>query len=123
MRALSMDLRQRIISAVEQGESMTRIAERLEVSYEVVKKLKKQWKELGTLEPQTHVCGRKRILSEAQQNRLIEMVMHNPSLTLREMREKLGVKCSDVTIWNELRRNGFTHKKSSFGRVSASALT
>ena len=122
MKALSMDLRERIIAAVQSGDaSMVRIAERFEVSYEVVKKLKRQWRELGTLEPQTHTCGRKRRLSEAQRDRLLRMVDENPSLTLEQMRDKLRVKCHKTTIWKELRRNGITHKKTVLGKRAGKA--
>ena len=60
MSPLSMDLRQRIIDAViESNESMPRIAERFGVSYNMVQKLKYQWRDLGRIEPQTQNVGRK----------------------------------------------------------------
>ena len=112
-----MDLRQRIIDAVESGEeNMVQIASRFAVSYEVVKKLKYQYRDLGTLEPQNHRCGRKRALTESQQRRLLKLVRRNPSLTLLQMRDKLGVQCCESTIWLELRRHGVTHKKAVLGQ-------
>lgn len=122
MKALSMDLRQRIIDAVELGvENMSQIADRFAVSYEVVKKLKRQYRELGTIEPQTFKCGRKRALSESQQKRLVKMVRDNPSLTLLQMRDKLRVKCCESTIWYELRRQEISHKKTVLGKRAATA--
>ncbi len=59
MRSLSMDLRTRIIAAVEEGlQNMHQIAERFGVHYKTVQKLEYQWRDLGTLEPQTHKVGR-----------------------------------------------------------------
>lgn len=112
MRALSMDLRERILAAVHEGnESMPKIAARFSVSHKVVQKLKYQWRDLGTLEPQTHKVGRKRLLTDKQCERLDKLVRDDPSLTLEQLRAKLRVDCCLKTIWVELRRQGHTHKK------------
>ena len=90
MKALDMDLRERILAAVLDGkESMPKIAERFSVSYKVVQKLKYQWRDLGTLEPQTHHCGRKRAFSEKQSKNLDRLIRENPSWTLEQLRQKL----------------------------------
>lgn len=108
-----MDLRQRILTAVQDGkESMKQIAERFAVSHQVVQKLKYQWRDLGTLEPQTHRAGRKRSLSPAQSQRLDEMVRANPNQTLAQLKAKLKVECCTMTIWLELRRLGHSYKKT-----------
>lgn len=71
MKALRMDLRERILAAALEGkESMPKIAARFSVSHKVVQKLKYQWRDLGTLEPQTHKVGRKRLLTPQQCERL-----------------------------------------------------
>lgn len=114
MRALSMDLRERILAAVlESNENMKQVAKRFSVSYKVVQKLKYQWRDLGTLEPQTHKVGRKPSLSSAQRERLDKLIRNDPNLTLEQLRSKLRVDCCLTTIWNELRRLGHTHKKNA----------
>ena len=124
MSPLSMDLRQRIIDAVIEGsQSMPRIAERFGVSYNMVQKLKYQWRDLGTIEPQTQNVGRKPVLSESQRKKLDKLVRDNPSLTLEQLRSKIRANCCVTTIWNELRRLGHTHKKSSCMPVSSNAPT
>jgi transposase len=113
MRALSMDLRERILAAVHEGtESMPKIAVRFAVSHKVVQKLKYQWRDLGTLAPQTHKVGRKRLLTDTQCERLGQLIKENPSLTLEQLRTKLRLDCCLKTIWLELRRQGHSHKKS-----------
>ena len=85
MRPLSMDLRERILDAVLDGsESMSRIAERFGVSPKTVEKFKYQWRDLGTLEPQTHKSGRKPAFSDKQRQKLKQLVGENPSITLEE---------------------------------------
>lgn len=112
MKALSMDLRERILAAVHEGsESMPKIAARFSVSHKMVQKLKYQWRDLGTLAPQTHRVGRKRLLSDKQCERLGKLIDNDPSLTLEQLRSKLRVECCLQTIWHELRRQGLTHKK------------
>ncbi|TWU19658.1 hypothetical protein [Allorhodopirellula heiligendammensis] len=54
MKVLDMDLRERILAAILEGKaSMPKIAERCSVGCKVVQKLKFQWRDLGTLGPQT----------------------------------------------------------------------
>jgi len=113
MKALSMDLRERILAAVQEGkESMPKIAARFSVSHKMVQKLKYQWRDLGTLEPQTHKVGRKRLLTDKQCERLGKLISENPSLTLEQLRSKARLDCSLKTIWVELRRQGHSFKKS-----------
>lgn len=119
-----MDLRERILSAVLEGnESMPKIAARFSVSHKVVQKLKYQWRDLGTLEPQTHRVGRKRLLTDKQCERLDKLVRDDPGLTLEQLRSKLRVDCCLKTIWVELRRQGHTHKKRLSMPVSKSGAT
>ena len=114
MKALDMDLRERILAAALEGkESMPKIAKRFSVSHKVVQKLKYQWRDLGTLVPQTHKVGRKRAFSEKQSKRLDELIRKDPSLTLEQLRSKLRLDCSLTTIWNEARRLGHTFKKNA----------
>lgn len=114
MKALDMDLRERILAAALEGkESMPKIAERFSVSHKVVQKLKYQWRDLGTLQPQTHKAGRKRAFSEKQSKRLDDLIRKDPSLTLEQLRSKLRVDCSLTTIWNEAHRLGHTFKKNA----------
>ena len=114
MKALDMDLRERILAAVLEGEeSMPKIAERFSVSYKVVQKLKYQWRDLGTLKPQTHHCGRKRAFSEKQSKKLDQLIRENPSWTLQQLRDKLRIDCTLATVWNEARRLGHSFKKNA----------
>ncbi|WP_430454879.1 hypothetical protein [Rhodopirellula europaea] len=124
MRALGMDLRERILKAVHEGkESMPKIAIRFSVSHKMVQKLKYQWRDMGTLEPQTHKVGRKRLLTARQCERLDEFVRDDPSLTLEQLRTELRVDCCLKTIWMELRRQGHTHKKRYCMPASKSEVT
>ena len=114
MRALDMDLRERILSAVlDRKESIPKIAERFPVSYNVIQKLKYQWRDLGTLEPQTLHCGRKRAFREKQSKKLDQLIRENPSWTLEQLRKKLRIDCTLTTVWSEAYRLGHSFKKNA----------
>lgn len=113
MKALDRDLRERILRAVERGEEMTHVAVRFEVGYSTVKKLKYRQRDTGSTEPLTWKCGRKRALSPEQAEHLAKLARENHNLTLAYLRAEIGATCCLTAIWNELRRRGLSHKKSS----------
>ena len=103
MRSYSLDLRERVVAAVEAKEGTWKeIAARFRVSVAWITKIRRQQKDLGTLEPQTFRCGRKPILTEEQRKQLAEIVRKTPDVTLKQLREQLGVKCCLQVIWDAL---------------------
>jgi len=113
MQALSMDLRERIVSAYENKEgSHAVLANRFSVSKAVVGKLVRQKLELGTLESQVHNRGRKPTIRGEKLDRLREHVDDHPDATLEERIEFLGVDCCVNTMWMTLRRLGLSFKKN-----------
>jgi transposase len=59
MRAIPLLARQRIIHLYERNKSTREIAEFLGFCVAAVRRVRQQFKERGTLQPQTHLCGRK----------------------------------------------------------------
>ena|SRR5688500_8597099 len=113
MQALSQDLRERIVAAYEAGEgSYADLAKRFVVSRAVVGKLVRQFKTLGTLEPQTHRCGRKRILDGPGETQLEEHLQRHPDATLQERIQALDLDCCINAMWNAVRRLDHRFKKS-----------
>ena len=113
MRALSLDFRERIVAAFEAGEdSRASIGRRFAVSGAVVGKLVRQKQDLGTLEPQTHRRGRKPAVSADKLEELKEHLKRYPDATVLERRDALGLKCSEKTLWQTLRKLGWRFKKN-----------
>ena len=113
MQALSLDLRERIVEAYEFGEgSYEVIAERFSVGPTVVGKFVRQKRELGTLAPQVHRRGRKPAVSEEKMIELRQHLEEHPDATVLERRDALGLKCSEKTMWQTLRKMGWRFKKS-----------
>jgi transposase len=124
MKTLSMDLRERILTAydAEQG-SREEIGRRFRVSTGMVKKLLQQRRHRGDIAPQHHRSGRKPMLVEAHRRRLNELVHQKPDITLAEMRTALELACSLPAIHYVLVDMGLTYKKRLSMRVSRPAPT
>ena len=117
MKAISMDLRQRIVDAYDQGDTTRqKVAERFGVSLAFVKKLLSRRKRFGTIAPFLDRVGRKRAISPEGQQALRKHLSHHPGATLSELRDAVGLACSLVTVFNTLRRMKLTYKINAPGR-------
>jgi transposase len=113
MSPLSQDLRERIVAANEAGEgSYEVIAARFKVGPTVVGKLVRQKRDLGTLQSQVHLRGRKPAVSGEIKALLRKHLKQHPDATVLERREALGLKCSEKTLWQAQRALGWRFKKS-----------
>lgn len=114
MRPYSMDLRERVAAAVDEGDgSQRQIARLFRVSLSFVSRLLKRRQETGTLAPEPHGGGPRRVLDAADRWRLARLVQEHNDDTLDELRRRGGFRCSLTTIWRALRRRGLTRKKKS----------
>jgi len=116
MKPLSLDLRERIVAAYEAGGvSFEAIGRRFTVSGKVVGKLVRPKRELGTVASQVHRRGRKSAVQGKKLDQLRAHLEQHPDATVLERREALGVKCSEKTLWQTLRKLGWRFKKGSSG--------
>lgn len=114
MRAYSIDVRQRIVAAVEAGEhSLRALAELFSVDLSSVVRLLQRFRITGSVQPKPHAGGPRPKLDALATARLLDLVRQQPDATLAELRDRLGVDCSIVTIFRTLKRNGITRKKKT----------
>lgn len=124
MRPLSQDFRERIVAAYEAGgTSFAAVGRRFAVSGKVVGKLVRQKRELGTLAAQVHLRGRKPAVSGKKMEQLRAHLEQYPDATVLERRAALGLKCSEKTLWQTLRKMGWRFKKSRRGLPSKTVRT
>ena len=123
-KAISMDLRERIVAAYD-GKEGTReeVAKRFKVSLGMVKKLLAQRTRTGDLQPRYSYCGRKARLEPEHGKRLRELVMQSPDVTLEEIKQQLGLGCTIGAIHWVLSRMGLTYKKRLSMRPSKTGRT
>jgi transposase len=112
---MSMDLRLRIVRAVEQGSSIRQAARRFAVSPSAAIKLMQRVRTTGSAAPARYGGHRRRVL-EPHATDLCSLVEATPDLTLADLQTELqrrcGVQAGLSTIHNALRRLGLRHKKS-----------
>jgi transposase len=116
MRAIPLPIRQRIIQLYQRGKSTCDIAEFLGFCVAAVRRVRQQFKQRGTLQPQTHLCGRKTLLTDVRKVRLQKLVAAHPDATLAELGARLDrpFRTSTVDLW--LRQLGLTYKKNAARR-------
>ena len=117
MKTYSLDLRQRIVDAVDSGIGTYQgIAELFGVHESFIYKLLRQRRELGHIAPLPHGGGAHRKLDDKALDFLTDLVKQVPDLTLEELRQqcrKLAkIKVSVSTIWYGLEKRNVTLKKS-----------
>jgi transposase len=114
MRPLSNDLRERIVAAVRCGEhSLRQLAKLFFVNLSTIVRLLQHYRTTGTVQPKAHAGGTERKLDANAEARLLALVQEQPDATLAELRDRLGVPCSIMTISRALERNRITRKKKT----------
>jgi transposase len=112
---ISMDLRLRIVRAVERGSSIRDAARRFAVSPSAAIKLMQRVRATGSAAPARY-GGHRRPVLQPHETDLRRLVEATPDLTLAELQSELrrhcGVRAGLSTIHNALRRIGLRHKKS-----------
>jgi transposase len=122
MDSYSIDLRKRVLEDCDVGVSTRQVALKYRVSESWVRRLKQRRRESGEIAPRPSRNKRQpRWLPYA--DRLQELVAQQPDATLRELRDRLGVSLSLMTLCRALRSLQLTFKKKSSMRPNKTAPT
>jgi transposase len=121
MKSIPVPIRERILVLYEQGKETAEIASVFGFCVAAVRRVRQQFKERGTLTPQTHLCGRKTLLTGPRKARLQKLVTDCPDATLAELGAQLDrpFGTSTVDVW--LRRLGLSYKKNDARRRTATS--
>jgi transposase len=119
MKAIPVAVRERIIHLYDQGHGTKEIATLLGYCVAAVRRVRQNFKRRGTLEPQTHQCGRKTLLTPALRTRLQALLDKRPDATLAELGAKFKRPTSTMDLW--LDRLGFSCKKNAIRRRAVAA--
>jgi transposase len=113
-RPLSNDLRERVVGAIEDGESCRSAAARFGVAVSSAVKWSQRYRSTGSVAPSKMGGYRKRVL-EPYRAFIVERIRQIPHLSLHGLKAELagrGVKVSHNTVWLFLRREGLRFKKN-----------
>lgn len=111
---LSNDLRERVVGALEAGESCRSVASRFGVAVSSAVKWRQRYRTTGSVAPGKMSGHRKRVL-EPHRTFIVERINQTSHLTLHGLKDELasrGVKVSHDTVWKFLRREGLRFKKN-----------
>lgn len=112
MEAYSLDLRERVLRAVDEGrDSREGIARTFGVTSRWIRKLVQRRRETGSIAQLPHAGGRAAKFTAARLERLQALVEQNPDATLEELRRKSRVPCCPMTVSRALDQLGCTRKK------------
>ena len=121
MRAYSLDLRQKVVAAVERGDStIEEVAASFGVGLTFVKKMLRQHRETGDLNLLPHGGGHVARLSAKHLKLLGAEVARRPDKTVGALRdhleERAQVSVSRPTVSRALSRLGLSRKKKHDGQ-------
>ena len=116
-RSLSMDLRERVVSAVDAWNSRREAAARFGVSAASAVRWCAMARERGSAAPRPQGGDRRSQALEAQAGLIEALLTETPDQTLMELRDRLaarGVKTTHTSLWRFFRRHGGTRKSISW---------
>jgi transposase len=111
--AYSLDLRTRVVAAVEAGRTCRAVAETFGVSVASVVKWSQRHRATGSAAARP-MGGRRHDVLGSERDWLLGRIETQPDVTVRELAAELaerGIKVSHVSVWNLLRRESQTFKK------------
>jgi transposase len=121
MATYSMDLRERVVRAVDSGEgTQEQLAQRFSVSSRWIRSLLARRAATGSIAPKPRGGGRKRLIQGEAAESLRAALKGAPDATLEELRETIGFGGCLMTVWRTIERLKITRKKSPCGPASSS---
>ena len=121
MKAYSLDLREKVLRAVDQGYPREEIVKLLGVSSATIKRYVKQRRETGTVAPKA-IPGRPPKKLGPLQAELVAQLQGHDDLRLEDhcqwWEQTQGVKVSTATMSRAIKRVGWTRKKRRWQPVN-----
>jgi transposase len=114
-KALSVDLRDRVVAVIDGGLSRRQAAARFGVSVSSAIRWHALARRTGTATPRRQGGDRRSGRIEAHADVILSAVAKQPDITLAELRERLvghGVSVGIATLWRFFARRQITLKKS-----------
>jgi transposase len=123
-RAYSLDLRQRVVEAIEEGLSSHEAARRFAIGIATAGAWHRLWRRTGDVQP-----GRqgqpKRSKLDAHEAFVLDLIERDKDISLGEIAERLaeerGISACPATIWYFFDKRGITFKKRRRMQASRAA--
>ena len=118
VRPYSLDLRERVVSAVEAGQTCRAVAGTFGVSVASVVKWSQRHRETGTAAAKP-MGGKRPVLLAGQRAFILGRIKQTPHISLRALAAELadrGITVSYGAVWTFVHREGLSHKKKPAAR-------
>ena len=125
-KPLSVDLRERVVAAVDGGLSRRKAAERFGVSISSAIRWTSLRRRTGEVRPKRHAGDKRSARIEAHGPLILSLVEARRDITLVELRAALaehGIGAAVSTLWRFFDRHGITLKKRPGTRPSRTVPT
>ena len=124
-KPLSLDLRLRVVGAIEAGMSRRAAADRFGVAASVAVKLFELWQRTGSVEPRPQGGDTRSKRIEAHAEAILALVAETPDITLVEIAERLerdyGERFAPSVVHRFFARRGISFKKNRTRQRARSA--
>ena len=108
---LHNEARELLVQGYEATHDVEEIAQAYSVSKWTVYRPVGQKRKTGSVALRTSQRGRKPMLTERDLARICGSIEDQPDITIEELREKLELKASNLTIERAVNKMGYTYKK------------
>jgi transposase len=125
-RALSIDLRERVLAAVDGGMSCRQAAGRFGVSTSSAIRWNDRRRREGNFRPRPLGGDRRSERIEARAELILSLIDGKPDMILAELQNRLaekGIAAGLSTLWRFFKRHGITRKKRRRTRPSRTGRT
>ena len=111
-RPYSLDLRERVVAAVESGRTVRDVASSFGVSVSSVVKWSQRYRATGSAAA-LPMGGRRPFALAAHRGWVLSRLAEKPDLTLRAELAARGIVVSNYAVWHFLKAQGITFKKKA----------
>lgn len=120
MKAYPVELRSRIVAAVDRGVgSLPTVAALFNVSINCVANYLRLREQTGSLQPRPYHGGRAPAIPQHRYDEVRQLLAEQPDLTLEQIRDRLQLDCSLAAICRTLKKLHLTRKKKHCRRPSS----
>lgn len=113
-RPLSIDLRARVVAAMEAGESCRAVASRFGIAISTAVKWSQRRRATGSVSP-GQMGGHRKPVLDPYRAFILEQIAREPHVTLHKLKAALavqGMQVSHNAVWLFLRREGLRKKNA-----------
>lgn len=123
VRPYSLDLRERVVAAMDSGQSCRAVAETFGVSVASVVKWSQRFRNTGSAAAKP-MGGRRPVLLAGQRAFILDRIDQVPNISLRALAAELedrGIVVSYGAVWTFVHREGLSFKKKRASRRAGQA--